>query len=185
IDLVGGADRGLVVLDARQRLGIGRDLLLRQTLDALNLVILFLDRQVAALALALARHDLQRRMRRRLTRQAENERAVGRDADVAAVECDLCPRHGLAVNQPALLQRSVERQRVGESGDGDEQQHRQEKISHNSLPCLVVGVATSTLPSWNSSDSVLSGFTLAASVTSLPLASRTIASPRSSGLRSA
>ena len=122
IDLVRGADRGNVVEDALQRLGIGRNLILGQPLDTLDLIMLRRDREIAVRLGGVGIDDVERGMCRRVAEKAEDEAAVRRDADRAAIEHHLSAGLGLAVDQAALRHRPVQRQRVRERGRGEEKE---------------------------------------------------------------
>jgi hypothetical protein len=76
------------------------------------------------LVTAIGEGDVKRRMVGRIAAEAENEAAIGRDADRAAVERDRGTGIGLAANESALLYRAVERERAGRarSRDAEEQQ---------------------------------------------------------------
>jgi hypothetical protein len=73
---------------------------------------------------AIGEGDVKRRMAGRVAAEAENETAVRRDADRAAVERNGGTGIGLAANESALLYRAVERERAGRarSRDAEEQQ---------------------------------------------------------------
>ena len=80
---------------------------------------------------AIGESDIERGVIGRVAAEAEDESAIGRDADGAAVERHLRAGIGLAAHQAALLDLAVERQRSGPARRGDQrgEDQRRRRVS--------------------------------------------------------
>ena len=109
LPLLGGGDAFALGLDARQFRFRGLDLVLRQIVDALDLVLTLRDGEFAGFDHAAGHGHFQHRPGRRIAAEAEQEPAVAVDLDVYPIERRLAAGVGLAHQQPALDVVAVER----------------------------------------------------------------------------